>query len=381
MSSVVVYSPYRPEHACAEIRLCAPMRRLGWNVIWVRQAGSDHDQFAIDLARGIDLVFVQRQFPSLKNEKVLRAALRSDVPIVFDLDDMLLDVPPWHPSSAELSRRAPFIRWVLSEADLITVSTEPLAASLRKVTRRPIRVQPNCVDTSLFVKRRTRSEDGRFRFLISGTSTHARDWTLIERPLRECLDAHRGRVEAVFFGNAPSSLAADPRVRYVPFESAYRGYAEQLAKLSVDAALVPLEDSAFNRCKSNIKWLEYSCLGIPGAYSDVGPYRASIAHGKTGLLVGNSEESWFNAMLALVSEPHETAAMAERARQQVLTEFAIDRGAREFESVLAPLAGRGRHRYYFSGASTALDRWLARTIDAVQHSALFDRHVKWRLKR
>jgi hypothetical protein len=40
----------------------------------------------------------------------------------------------------------------------------------------------------------------------------------------------------------------------------------------IDLLLAPLEDSDLNRCKSNIKFLEFSALGIPMAGQNISTY-------------------------------------------------------------------------------------------------------------
>jgi hypothetical protein len=44
----------------------------------------------------------------------------------------------------------------------------------------------------------------------------------------------------------------------------------QLRKM--DLLIAPLVDNPFNRCKSNIKWLEFSALGIPMAGQNICTY-------------------------------------------------------------------------------------------------------------
>ena len=57
-----------------------------------------------------------------------------------------------------------------------------------------------------------------------------------------------------------------------------------------DVAIAPLEDDAFTRGKSDLKYLDYAALGIPGVFSDVRPYRDTVRHRETGLLAANEPE-------------------------------------------------------------------------------------------
>jgi glycosyltransferase involved in cell wall biosynthesis len=63
-----------------------------------------------------------------------------------------------------------------------------------------------------------------------------------------------------------------------------------------DIALAPLIDTPFNRCKSDIKFLDYSAIGVPGIYSRVPAYLSSVQHLETGWLVDNQVQTWTAAL-------------------------------------------------------------------------------------
>ena len=113
----------------------------------------------------------------------------------------------------------------------------------------------------------------------------------------------------------------------------------------MDVAVVSLEDNLFNRCKSNIKWLEYSACGIAGVYSDLPPYNSCIRHGQTGLLVGNRVQDWFQAIDTLVTNTSLRRDMAQKARQEVLSDYTlasprVRRYAEAYHAILGrPLQG------------------------------------------
>ena len=49
-------------------------------------------------------------------------------------------------------------------------------------------------------------------------------------------------------------------------------YPRELLIRKLDLLIAPLIDSEFNRCKSNIKWLEFSALGIPMIGQNISTY-------------------------------------------------------------------------------------------------------------
>jgi len=86
--------------------------------------------------------------------------------------------------------------------------------------------------------------------------------------------------------------------------------------------LAPLEDNPFNRCKSNVKWLEYSACGVAGIYSDLPPY-ACVKSGETGILVRNTANDWYNALAYLIDNPVKRRQMARNAREEVMAHYTV----------------------------------------------------------
>lgn len=71
-------------------------------------------------------------------------------------------------------------------------------------------------------------------------------------------------VQWVFFGYAPPKLESYIKEKKIECYSGVNiyNYPEKLASLKLHAVVAPLQDNEFNRCKSNIKWLECAALGI-----------------------------------------------------------------------------------------------------------------------
>lgn len=75
---------------------------------------------------------------------------------------------------------------------------------------------------------------------------------------------------------------------------------QYLHDLQWDIGLAPLEDNEFNRCRSPIKFLEYTACGVATVASDVGVYRSVIGH-QMGLLVADDE--WVPSVRLAVTNP------------------------------------------------------------------------------
>jgi len=62
-------------------------------------------------------------------------------------------------------------------------------------------------------------------------------------------------------------------------------YYKFLSELHVGIA--PLRDTAFNRCRSDVKFLEYAVSGVVPVASNLAPYKNSVVNGETGFLFKN----------------------------------------------------------------------------------------------
>lgn len=87
----------------------------------------------------------------------------------------------------------------------------------------------------------------------------------------------------------------------------------------LDVGLAPLEDSGFNRSRSDVKFLEYALHAVTPVVKALAPYRDTVVHGETGFLFETTDE-----MLALVrrlvENPAERERVANQARRYVVEE-------------------------------------------------------------
>lgn len=101
-----------------------------------------------------------------------------------------------------------------------------------------------------------------------GKLTEAKDCKPIQDDFDVIYDtvmATMDQVQWVFFGYAPPKLKEyieNGKVEYYPGIS-IMNYPQRLSSLRLNAIVAPIIDMEFNRCKSNIKWLEACALGVP----------------------------------------------------------------------------------------------------------------------
>jgi glycosyltransferase involved in cell wall biosynthesis len=224
--------------------------------------------------------------------------------LVYETDDNLLQadtsLPHWKAAEIMDSTRA-----CIGLADLVTVSTEPLAEAVRgQVPGADVRVLPNRIHADLLGIERPRRD--RLTIGWAGGSTHVRDVALIQEPLRGVLIGDHADMH--FIGEDLSSLAG--KGRFTEWQPNVWDY---YRKIDFDIGVIPLTSSPFNDCRSAIKALEYAALGIPVVASAMPAYSGFVQHGVTGYLA-SSEEDWRKYLWELVSDADARAEMGAAAR-------------------------------------------------------------------
>lgn len=363
---IVAYSNERPEWACPQIRLLQPFTRLTgeFELVWgVRDEGG---QGVADetLASDADLVVMQRFFPVSAQIKLMELIRASGKPVVLDIDDLITDLPSDNPHHAYAEGVKPALLEALAQADAVVCSSEVLKEHLSAYAQ-DIVVLPNAVDTELF-HAPVPTPRPVVTLGLLGSQTHATDFALLEPVLDALLAKYGERLRIVFMGMVPERWQGHAAISGHAFEPDYAAYASKLKALGIDIALVPLADNAFNRAKSNIKWLEYSACGIAGVYSDLPPYNSCIRNGETGLLVANTEAAWLDAIAYLIENPERRAAIAAQAQQEVEARYSLQAIAPLYAATYRQILNHDRGQTMIAQAESATAKPAAQTAANAQ---------------
>lgn len=237
------------------------------------------------------------------------------VRLVVDLDDDLLSAS----SRARLvaggydEDELDGLQRVVAEADAVIVSTAELAARVGDVARE-VHVVPNRLGPEVWADEReqvpTRRPDGAVRVLYMGSATHGEDIAIV----RSVFDGRKTRYGSTIALDVVGVLDDDEqwftRLDVPRDERAYDRFSGWLRRYRNrwDIGIAPLARTSFNDAKSDLKFLEYTALGLPTVASVHGPYAGADAHG--AVLVENDAEAWFTAI-------EEFADFPERRREAV----------------------------------------------------------------
>jgi glycosyltransferase involved in cell wall biosynthesis len=242
--------------------------------------------------------------------------------IVVECDDFMelnADNPFNHEHDLFDAKRT--ITRTMEIADLVTTTTEYLADRLRVFSDK-VAVLPNYMSEERWVMPRLQNTSKQIRIGWAGSITHVDDMKIIIDPIfKLCKE----------FKNIQLVIVGDPRVgtlfkglpvevmNGVPFEA----WPSKLASLRLDIGLAPLRDTPFNRCKSNIKWMEYAIMGIPSVCSPtVYQMETDRFDGVYGQIAEN-EDQWYRCIKNLIVCSNLREDIAMRARSCVTTAYTL----------------------------------------------------------
>jgi glycosyltransferase involved in cell wall biosynthesis len=236
---------------------------------------------------------------------------------IVEVDDHVRATPFYNPAFHSFrgkGGKAAMLERCVQEADGVTVSTPELAELFSPMNPNTFPL-PNCIDLEDPAWNPTvEKEEGRVVVGWAGSPTHLEDFRLVV-PALEALCRRFPQVKVAVGG--PEDVfrllegIPEGQKEYMP-PVPFSEYPAMLARF--DIGLVPLVDNAFNRCKSDLKGLEYSALGIPFLASPLPAYRRLVREGENGFLCSSTRE-WLSRLTLLVEDAGSRRRMGQRARE------------------------------------------------------------------
>ncbi|WP_407432308.1 glycosyltransferase [Methanobrevibacter sp.] len=278
-----------------------------------------------------DVVVVQRILPFL--DVLRKKCNKYGIKLVYETDDDLLGVEPNSPSYEYVNRVSDSIKNFIDDSEVITVTTPTLASKFDE--NKTVIISNYYVDSVFDIKEDIKTE-GKLKLGYYGTLTHSKDLFLIKNVILKLKEKYDFDFEVIGGFNASDNVDENwfKSVELPPDNMDFEKFMGWLSKtIDWDIALVPLDDSPFNQCKSELKFIELAVLGLPGVYSDMCVYNNVVTDGIDGFLAGNDDE-WVEKIEMLILNNDLRKNIRNNALNKVLRDYLIEDRIQMWERVL-----------------------------------------------
>lgn len=289
----------------------------------------------------LDTIIIQRDvLDSDFSKKLVKYCKLFGIKIIYEIDDDLLNIDQTHPEYEYYLKSSEIIKFILKNSNNVTVSTEKLKNKLIQYTENIAVIKNTLVniwnDDEIFLNKKNPKI---IKIGYMGTITHEHDIKIIENSIINVKEYFRKKdmdIEFELIGGTAKELTCATKIS-VPADSViYPDFIKWLKK-TVDwtLALAPLENNNINSSKSEIKYLEYTALGLPGIYSAVGAYKDVIKDGVNGILINeNNEKTWTSNIIQLIENENLQQEIIKNAANNVQSHYSMKIAVKNWEELL-----------------------------------------------
>ena len=317
----------------SQIRLLRPLSHPSLQTVFNVTVGPEY------FGQIVDAVIVDRLWRPRINPQMAKSLLndirRNKTKFIYALDDNFLNLNPEELDFKLTKEMLDTVKYFLTNADGIIVTTDVLKEQFLEYNPQ-ILVVPNMLDERLFSSSAPELvSNAEIVVGYMGTNTHNGDLQLVMPAMQEIRKTFPGRIQFQVVGVTAKEetlralealpakvLSPDARLhtydKFVPWFQANTHW---------DIGLCPLLDTPFNRCKSDIKFLDYGAAGIPGVYSRVLTYDSTVQHRVTGYLAENTVGSWVEGLTQLINDIDLRHQVAANARNYVISQRTVKASA------------------------------------------------------
>lgn len=311
-----------------------------------------HLDISIDLryqGQPVDMVVVDRLWRPDVSLDLMKGLVNnihsSGAKFIYTLDDNFFDLVLENKGWPPVGFMA-IVDYLLLHADGVIVSTAALKERLKNFNAN-IKVIHNVLDERLLVPRiptepYLANPERRIVIGYMGSLTHDEDLLMVLPALEEVYRQHSELLEFQIIGGIRNEETKDALsnlpIRYVspkPHENEYPLFMLWFTgQVNWDITISPLRDTPFNRCKSDIKFLDSSAIGAASICSRILPYETTVKHKETGWLTENQTDAWVTALDTLITDQSLRMKIARNASRYLYNERILNRTIDRWVEVL-----------------------------------------------
>ena len=342
-----VFFAHSPLNGCYNVRCLFPLQANGWDGYRTTFLPSKmSEEYYSKAMADADIVVFHR--PDRKEKlQMLRELKKAGKKVVFENDDTNKDHGGFKFNEymdearmkAGIERIDSALDNFIKEADLVTCSTEFLAKEYRLLNDNVV-VLPNCIDPFYFEEPK-RNDTDVVRIGITGSVGTTSDLEVLKPIVEHYQNDPRVRLvllsmPTVGEDTLMKELYKDEyefwtkiNIEWHTFIPSHEYY-DYLNDLKLDMVIIPRYNSLFNRCKSNLKFLEDSMFEIPsiGQAFSTGdsPYQQNPEDQKY-LLLADTFEEWITQIEKLITDKELRQEMGRKAKEYVEANYDINKNS------------------------------------------------------
>jgi len=285
-------------------------------------------------------------------EAFIKRAKEHNKRVCFDVDDLVIDtkytnlvpfVKSLLPRDKKLFDQSVVLTGkTLAACDIAVTTTEELAKELGRVVskthiNRNTASQEMVVCSEIAYQKHCLKEKANSNHIwigyFSGSLTHNKDFSIVHKALIRILEKHKN-VGLLLAGELDSSDELQIYSNRIVKKNTV-GWRELPALIvEADINLAPLEDTLFNQCKSEIKWIEAALVRVPTVASKIGAFDRMIEDGVTGILCDNITDVWYNKLESLIINQNKRKEIANNAYSYVIDNCTTSGTADEYKDFI-----------------------------------------------
>ncbi len=343
---LVIYMVDDKKNAQFRYRVLNPIdackKSKSWQVAFYMK--SDMQRIYKDLPK-TKLLIIERQ-TSKNNEipKLIKAARKQGVKVLFDLDDLVFDYRdlPLLMYSTK-GRNVCYwlgyfagIRRIAKRVDGFIVTNNFLAKKIERSFKKPVKVIPNSLNSQQIEvsKKCLKAKMQNKNFAIgyfSGSPTHIKDFKLVEPDIIKFLENHNNAILTVVgymkFSSRAKRLIKAKKINFNPPVD-YLNLQVKMAE--VDVNIAPLLVNDFTNCKSELKFFEAATVETTTIASPSYTFKHAIKDEKNGFLAKPGE--WYNKLEYLYEHLEENKKIAKAAKEYALKHYYGEEFLKEVEA-------------------------------------------------
>ena len=263
------------------------------------------------------------------------------IPTVYFIDDDLLNIPPTLGKYIQRNQGDQEVvaerRYLLNNVNLIYTSTKYLGKKIagsfpeQKIVFGSY--PPYLEGLINKVAQPANSKDKKnLKFGYMASRGHQQDLEMILPAITKILSNYpQTRFEVFGTISLPSQLTKfKKQVKSHPVVP-YHCFLQRLYELNWDWGLAPLQDTEFNRCKSPVKYLEYTACDIPVIASDSVAYN-QLLNQENSIIA--QTESWYECMELVINEPQKRLWFLPNAKRLCNNRFGLGEYRQDLLKVL-----------------------------------------------